>query len=452
MRKMNSKEDIPSEEMKILEELEQVIGNTLQIVNEINVDTVGIKIENNSIIGLGLFNCNLTALPDSISNLQAIKTLNLTYNQFTTFPESLTNLHSLQELEMSLNQLTTLPDSIGNLKDLQKLNLLENQLTTLPESIGKLSSLQILNLAENQLTALPTTFGDLHSLQELHLNQNKLSSIPESFGNLHALQELRINHNQLKSLPWTVWQLKNLKANLVHLEKNAWKGEWIELAERDLSSILEYCRKNASISIFMSHAVVNFEEFRIKEISKHLEAQDEIYRAYYCEQDLKGNIDDFMNDYVPKCQLLLFFASNKSVYDSVDCAHELELARKHNIQIVPLKGKDVDWGALSTVNLSRELGFEFNEENFEEFCKEMYDYILQFKRDVNLFEPEEAQIDRQKLRVRDILNNYISSEEFEENIKENAEQYAIIFQKISNNQISVIEYIQELTKILSKSE
>ena len=39
------------------------------------------------------------------------------------------------------NQLTTLPESIGNLKFLTHLSLSDNQLEVLPEPIGNLSSL-----------------------------------------------------------------------------------------------------------------------------------------------------------------------------------------------------------------------------------------------------------------------------------------------------------------------
>jgi hypothetical protein len=237
-----------------------------------------------------------------------------------------------------------------------------------------------------------------------------------------------------------------------HLDNNSWKDEWIELVDkdRDLPSIREFCRKRANINVFLSHAVENQKDFRIKDLSEYLEEQDEINDAYYCEEHLKGNIDDFMNETVPMCQLLLFFASNKSVFHSKDCLHELELARKHNIQIIPIKGEDIDWGDLEAQNLDRELGKGFNEYTFNEFCEKIYEYIKKFKRDINLFVPEEAKLDKEKLNVKNLVNRYLDSDDFKEKLKKNFEKFKEIFQKFSYNKISINEYLDQLNKIILK--
>ena len=92
---------------------------------------------------------------------------------------------------------------------------------------------------------------------------------------------------------------------------------------------------------------------------------------------------------VQDCQLILFIATNKSVFNSPDCANELQLADKFSIPVIPLKGRDVDWPDLAEKNLSRELGLEYDIDNFNLFCENLYKYIENFKKEINLMEKEE---------------------------------------------------------------
>jgi len=114
--------------------------------------------------------------------------------------------------------------------------------------------------------------------------------------------------------------------------------------------------------------------------------------VFFCEEDLAGNIDEWMLNAVQKSQLILFIGTNKSVFNSVDCANELQLADKFSIPVIPLKGKDIDWPDLAEKNLSRELGLEYNTENFDAFCADVYKYIENFKREINLMEKEERRL------------------------------------------------------------
>ncbi|MEX2300738.1 MAG: ABC transporter permease, partial [Bryobacterales bacterium] len=75
----------------------------------------------------------------------------------TALPDSLSQLSQLQSLDLSRNQLTALPDSLSQLSQLQHLVLIGNQLTALPDSLSQLSQLQSLDLGSNQLTALRFT-------------------------------------------------------------------------------------------------------------------------------------------------------------------------------------------------------------------------------------------------------------------------------------------------------
>ncbi|MFX1266545.1 MAG: leucine-rich repeat domain-containing protein [Promethearchaeota archaeon] len=437
-----------SEDIKNCCNLESIIMKTFDQVYEISMDTCGIEVKNGKVIGIGLFNCGLTNFPEQILKFKSLQKLNLADNKLETIPESISELRNLKKLNLSMNKLNSIPESIGKLEFLINVTLEQNQLKSLPESIGNLKKLKKLNLSENNLKNLPNNIGNLNSLKKLNLKANQLNSIPESIGELNDIESLILGNNNLSELPWTIWKLKNL--NFLHLDNNFWKDEWEKLVTRDLPSILKFCQQKASINIFLSHAVADFDYFHIKEISEFLQNQEEIYSAFYCETDLTGNIDDFMNETVPKCQLLLFFASNKSVFNSIDCVHELELARKHSIQIIPIKGKDVNWGDLRELNLDRLLGHEYNEKEFDDFCEKLYSYIKQFKGEVNLFEPEEAKFDKEKLNVKNVIYHYLDSEKFNEILRNNLDQFKEIFQMISNNEISVIEYLKRFTQTLIK--
>ena len=72
---MNLNSDINPKELEFLDELEKLIRKPLSQVNEVGLQIVGIKIKDNSVVGLGLFSCNLENLPDTISNLNSLKEL-----------------------------------------------------------------------------------------------------------------------------------------------------------------------------------------------------------------------------------------------------------------------------------------------------------------------------------------------------------------------------------------
>ena len=90
--------------------------------------------------------------------------------------------------------------------------------------------------------------------------------------------------------------------------------------------------------------------------------------------------------------MILFIGTNKSVFNSVNCANELQLADKFSIPVIPIKGDDVDWPNLAERNLSRELGLEFDKDNFDAFCEDLYRYIENFKREINLMGKEERRL------------------------------------------------------------
>ena len=214
---------IPRFEANILQEIEKQLNEQfrkvdISMLSEDETDRHwSFSVENQRITGIGLFECLMGVLPDTIGKLKSLKVLDLGGNGLTMLPESIGNLTSLQSLGLWRNRLRTLPEAIGNLTSLEDLFLYGNELTTLPESIGNLKSLQTLDLWVNQLTSLPESIGNLTSLQTLYLQENQLTSLPESIGNLtsHQFLDLRGNKFTLKKIKF----LKNLEQRGVKIYK-----------------------------------------------------------------------------------------------------------------------------------------------------------------------------------------------------------------------------------------
>ncbi len=92
-------------EADILQELENQLNKQFNFVTKFEERTkMGFCVENNQITGIGLYDCDISILPESISNLKSLQKLELSANKLTTLPESIGNLSSLEELEFNDNK------------------------------------------------------------------------------------------------------------------------------------------------------------------------------------------------------------------------------------------------------------------------------------------------------------------------------------------------------------
>ncbi len=390
---------------------------------------------------LNLRRNNVQSIPDGIRNFSSLKSLNMEYNNIIELPDWLLDLSELNELYLDKNDLLdwnqknlnilralyerggkisaprlfrfqlkhNLPsEQIEMIRELEKDNIekerkkqyvnpinikIENKkivswkmheysFKTLPENFGVFKDLKSLIITNTPIEVLPESFGELTNLEFLDLSNNKLYQLPESFGNLVLLSKLNLSKNNFDQIPTQLWNFNELTE--LQLGDNPLNNEEKNIIQKIPDIIRDYLRKKATIKVFISHAVIDFEEYRIEQLVEFLNNQKEISEAYFCEADLAGNIDEWMLDTVQKSQLLLFIATKKSVFDSADCRNELELADKFSIPIIPLKGDDVDWADLAELKLSRELGIEFDKKNFDDFCTDLYEYVLNFKQEIDL--------------------------------------------------------------------
>jgi len=161
----------------------------------------------------------LSALPESLTQLTRLESLNLSNNELKVLPESLGQLTQLRSLDLSSNDLKALPESLGQLTQLQSLDISQNQLKALPGSLTKLTNLRSLNVSQNELKALPKTLGHLTQLQSLNVSNNLLKSLPSSLSELTGLKSLDLTRNELTALSESIGQLSQLTSLSLTLNK-----------------------------------------------------------------------------------------------------------------------------------------------------------------------------------------------------------------------------------------
>jgi hypothetical protein len=136
------------------------------------------------------------------------------------------------------------------------------------------------------------------------------------------------------------------------------------------------------IRVFITHAVADYNKYRINELAQFLENQKGIRDVFFCEDDLTGNIDAWMAKTVPQCELLLFITTDKSI-NSADCATELTLARENGLTVIPILGIGLNWEDLEKLGVHRDIGTEFDPMEFEEFCDKLFQQIQIYNKSLN---------------------------------------------------------------------
>ncbi len=206
-------------DLEIIAQLEKRIVRKLEKLDEVEWTSVGYQLnDQQQVIGLGLYQCNLSELPAEIVQLQNLQELYLRSNNLSELPAEIGQLQNLQELYLDSNNLSELPAEIVQLQNLQELDLRSNKLSELPAEIGQLQNLQYLNLRSNKLSELPAEIGQLQNLESLNLESNNLSELPAEIDQLQNLQYLNLSSNNLSELPAEIVQLENLES--LNLESN----------------------------------------------------------------------------------------------------------------------------------------------------------------------------------------------------------------------------------------
>ncbi|KAH0747267.1 hypothetical protein KY285_008924 [Solanum tuberosum] len=159
-----------------------------------------------SLEDLDLSYCNLKdgGLPEDIGSLSSLEHLNLQGNNFDHLPQSISELGALRSLNLSnCKRLTQLPDFMG-MPNLMTLNLSIINIEHLPQSIEQLGALRSLDLSYcERLKELPRSIMGMQNLETLNLsNCINLEEVHRSLGLLKKLCTLKMtNCKQLKRFP-----------------------------------------------------------------------------------------------------------------------------------------------------------------------------------------------------------------------------------------------------------
>jgi hypothetical protein len=147
-------------------------------------------------------------------------------------------------------------------------------------------------------------------------------------------------------------------------------------------------RLKRGLRVFISHAVEDFDSYRVEALADYLKIQKKIGHVYFCEEELTGNIDKWMKKTIRKAQVLVFVSTPNSL-NSKDSLFELNLARDLKLHIIPILGFEMQWEDLEDLDLHREFGSLFSPMEFEKFCDEIYQHILKYRKDKKLEAIEE---------------------------------------------------------------
>ncbi|TYH02576.1 hypothetical protein ES288_A09G151900v1 [Gossypium darwinii] len=150
------------------------------------------------------------SIPVELGGLRNLRSLNLSNNFLVgEIPQELEMLAKLQDFHISSNRLNgSIPHWVARLTDLRVFTAYENQLVgKIPDNLGLVSELVLLNLHSNQLDgSIPKSIFAMGKLEILVLTQNGLTGeLPEEVGNCRGLSSVRIGNNKLVgTIPRTI--------------------------------------------------------------------------------------------------------------------------------------------------------------------------------------------------------------------------------------------------------
>nr|AGK40936.1 toll-7 [Nilaparvata lugens] len=138
--------------------------------------------------------------PQAFRNCSDLKDLDLSSNAIQEVPEALSELNFLKTLDLGENQISSFRNgSFKNLQQLTGLRLIDNDIGNLTKDMfWDLTGLQVLNLAKNKVQQIERgTFERNTQLEAIRLDANFLSDINGVFSALASLLWLNLSENHL---------------------------------------------------------------------------------------------------------------------------------------------------------------------------------------------------------------------------------------------------------------
>ncbi|CAI2368402.1 unnamed protein product [Moneuplotes crassus] len=171
------------------DDLEKIMAVTEKGQNIEEIEDIGAL---KSLVRLDVSNNKLTKFGGSIY-CYSLTLLNLSKNSITKIPDEISLLTNLVTLNISYNNIKSLAP-LKDCKSLKSIIAVENRIKS-TKDLKSLATLNTLILSKNEIE---DTKGieNLGMLQKLSLSNNKLTTFTPGYG-LNQLQELRLNNNKL---------------------------------------------------------------------------------------------------------------------------------------------------------------------------------------------------------------------------------------------------------------
>ncbi|KAI6650241.1 Leucine-rich repeat-containing protein 40 [Oopsacas minuta] len=219
---------------------EEILGINQRSTNEGGVDfeASGLKWYERVTVTVLLLNSNsIKQIPDGISRLEPLITLDCGANEIALVSPEIGKLKNLTSLSLASNVIPSLPPQISGLTLLTFLKLDSNQLTEIGDWIGALSKLTSLSARDNKLTKVSASVGALVNLTKLDLSHNQLETLPEEIGTLSVLKDFLCFRNKLIIAPdlSRMTSLYHLDMSLNRLEKFPTLPQGVALKEVNLA-------------------------------------------------------------------------------------------------------------------------------------------------------------------------------------------------------------------------
>ena len=155
------------------------------------------------LVALRLWYNSISYIPEHVSKLQFLETLDVSWNKLQKLPSRLFYCTKLKHLDVSHTQITVLPSEVNILQGLQFFSAAFNSLEVLPEELFSCKKLKTLVLGNNRLINLSPRISNLTMLARLELKGNRIDALPDEIGDCPSLSRggLVIEANLVDQLP-----------------------------------------------------------------------------------------------------------------------------------------------------------------------------------------------------------------------------------------------------------
>jgi Leucine-rich repeat (LRR) protein len=157
---------------------------------------------------------NFFSLKEALLTPETVVSLDLSNQKIALDDVNWELFVNLEYLSLKNDDLEIVPDGLSKLKKLKTLDLSGNNFKTLPSTLGGLSKLEVLYMNDEKQFDLENsieTISKMKSLKELHLENDNLKSLPKKFEKMSSLETLYLNDNNFIELPRQIMKLQHLK-------------------------------------------------------------------------------------------------------------------------------------------------------------------------------------------------------------------------------------------------